>query len=88
MDIILLSGLSQAGTAWLRVAVLKDAREFCEEQMGWAGGLIPSRLLRWLKTKLERSVLLQSCIYSPAIPSCTYLRAFNPRKYFIFRVLL
>ena len=22
------------------------------------------------------------------IPSCTYLRAFNPRKYFIFRVLL
>ena len=42
MDIILLSGLSQAGTAWLRVAVLKDAREFCEEQMGWAGGLIPS----------------------------------------------
>ena len=34
MDIILFSGLSQAGTAWLRVAVLKDPREFCEDKWG------------------------------------------------------
>ena len=34
MDIILLSGLSQAGTAWLRVAVLKDPREFCVDKWG------------------------------------------------------
>ena len=37
MDIILLSSLSQAGTAWLRVAVLKDAREFCVDKW-WGGG--------------------------------------------------
>ena len=34
MDIILQGGLSQAGTAWLRVAVLKDAREFCVDKWG------------------------------------------------------
>ena len=35
MDIILLNGLSQAGTAWPRVAVLKDSREFCVDK--WDG---------------------------------------------------
>ena len=35
MDIILLSGLIQAGTAWLWGAVLKDpAREFCVDKWG------------------------------------------------------
>ena len=43
MDIILLSGLSQAGTAWPRVAVLKDSREFCVNKWGgWGGWADPS----------------------------------------------
>ena len=39
MVIILLSGLSQAGTAWLRVAELNDPREYFRlRQNGWVGG--------------------------------------------------
>ena len=34
MDIILLSGLSQAGRAWLWVAVLKDPSEFRVDKWG------------------------------------------------------
>ena len=38
MDIMSLSSLSQAGTAWLRVAVLKGPREFCVDKWGgWVG---------------------------------------------------
>lgn len=48
MVIILLSGLSQAGTAWLRVAELNDPREYFRlRQNGWVGGPIPCSLLRW-----------------------------------------
>ena len=35
---MLLSGLCQAGTAWLRVAVLEDSREFCVDKWGGRGG--------------------------------------------------
>ena len=46
MDIILLSGLSQAGTAWLRVAVLKDRREFVETNGvdGWTDPFLTAPL--------------------------------------------
>ena len=72
MVIILLSGLSQAGTAWLRVAVLNDPREYFRlRQNGWVGGRTDSLFTAPLeKTKQERSVLSQHSIYSPTIPSC------------------
>lgn len=79
MVIILLSGLSQAGTAWLRVAELNDPREYFRlRQNGWVGGRTHSLFTAPLeKTKQERSVLSQHGIYSPTIPSCAckYLHA-------------
>lgn len=72
MVIILRSGLSQAGTAWLRVALLNDPREYFRlRQNGWVGGRTDSLFTDPLeKTKQERSVLSQHSIYSPSIPSC------------------
>ena len=87
MGIILLSGLSQA---WLRVAVLDDPRElfFFSRQGEWAGGggggggdPFTAPLA---DSKQEKSVLLGLGIYSPAIPSCTCLRALSFKEYFIF----
>jgi len=69
VGIILLSGLSQTGTAWLRVAVLHDPREFFPRVDGWAD---PSFTAPLAKTKHERSVvLLQLGIYSLSTPTCT-----------------
>lgn len=72
MVIILLSGLRQAATAWLRVAELNDPREYFRlRQNGWVGGRTDSLFTATQeKTKQERSVLSQHSIYSPTIPSC------------------
>ena len=75
MGIILLSGLSQAVPAWLRVAVLHDPRECFPRVGGWAD---PSFTAPLAETKHERSVvLLQLGIYSLSSPTCSCLHALS-----------
>ena len=77
-EIILLSGLSKAGTAWLRVAVFLTHANLVRVG-GWA---VPSFTAPLAETKHERSViLLRLSIYTLGTPLCTCLRALNRKGY-------
>ena len=91
MGIILFSSLNQAGTAWLRAAVLDDPREFFffrldEVGVGWP---IPSLLRYSAETiKQEKSVLLELGICGPAIPLCIESQGIFYFHVFYFRISL